>query len=104
MLKKDKNFSWTERLLFILQNLMFTKDINYEKYRLLRKNIRTHANNRIHLEVSDFMSLLKQYHTMIQYTNIQKLPNQQEAKKLEKGAKKLRIPSIIPITYVLFDG
>lgn len=81
---------------------MFTYDINYEKYRLLSKNIMTHANNRIHLKVSDFMCLLKQYHTMIQYTNIQELPNQQQAKKLEKEARKLGIPCIIPITYDFF--
>lgn len=82
MLKKDKLFM-NRMSLFILWNLKFTKDKNYEKYRLLRKNLMTHSNNRIHLEVSDFMSLLKQYHTMIQYTNIQELPNQKEVKKLE---------------------
>lgn len=62
----------------------------------------THANNSIHLKVSDFMSLLKQYHTMIQYTNIQELPNQHKAEKLEKEARKLGIPCLIPITYVFF--
>lgn len=81
---------------------MFTEDINYEKYRFLRKNLMTHANNSIHLKVSDFMSLLKEYHTIIQYTNIQELPNQQEAKQLEKQARKLGIPCLIPIVYVFF--
>lgn len=65
---------------------MFTYDINYEKYRLLSKNIMTHANNRIHLKVSDFTSLLKQYHTMIQYTNIQELPNPTASKETGKGS------------------
>lgn len=77
---------------------MFIYDINYEKYNLLNKNIIAHQNNRIHLKVWGFMSLLKQYHTVIRYPNIQELPKKQQGKKLEKGAKKLGIPCIIPIT------
>lgn len=75
-----------------------------KKYNLLHKSIIAHENNRIHLKVSGFMSLLKQYHRMIWYTNIQELPNEQQGKKLEKEAAKLGIPCIIPITYAFFGG
>lgn len=58
-----------------------------KKYNLLHKSIIAHENNRIHFKVSGFMSLLKQYHRMIWYTNIQELPNEQQGKKLEKSYK-----------------
>lgn len=75
-----------------------------KKYNLLHKSIIAHENNRIHFKVSGFMSLLKQYHRMIWYTNIQELPNEQQGKKLEKEATKLGIPCIITITYAFFGG
>lgn len=81
---------------------MLIYDINYENYKLLGKNIIACQNDRILLKVSVFMSLLKQYHTMIWYTNIQELPNEQQGKKTEKEATELGIPCVIPPTYAFF--